>query len=106
MSRNNFWGELVKTVRQEMGLSQRALAEGAKVSRNVIRNIEEGRSPGFIDTVEDLLAYMGYELDAMDKWTPEERAEKIQQFAEAKGRPRRKYTPPKLERLLAIRFDY
>jgi transcriptional regulator with XRE-family HTH domain len=67
---DNFWGGLVKEIREEMELSQRELASLAKVNRSTLRRLEDGQARGDIDVIEDILAVMGYEIDAflsMDK---------------------------------------
>lgn len=64
MSSGNFWGDLVRQLREEQGISQRLLATGAKVNRSTLRRIEEGTARGDIDIVEKLLNYLGYELEA------------------------------------------
>lgn len=71
---NNFWGSLVMSLRTEQNISQRQLASGAKVNRSTLRRIEEGSARGDIDTMERLLMYLGYELEAMTSASVEERA--------------------------------
>lgn len=61
----NFWGDLILQLRKEQGVSQRQLSAGAEVGRSTIRCIEKGQSKGDIYTVEKLLAYLGYELEAL-----------------------------------------
>lgn len=61
----NFWGGLILQLRQEQGVSQRQLSTGSTVGRSTIRCIEKGLSKGDIYTIEKLLLYLGYELDAI-----------------------------------------
>jgi transcriptional regulator with XRE-family HTH domain len=63
---NTFWGKLIVQLRAEQGLSQRQLASGAKVNRSTLRLIEEGKTSGYIDSIESLFNYMGYELEVVD----------------------------------------
>lgn len=67
MSQENFWGGLVKELREKAGSSQRSLADKACVNRSTLRSIEAGLAPGDIDTVERLLDALGYELEALDR---------------------------------------
>ena len=60
-----FWGALILQLRREQGVSQRQLAAGADVGRSTVRCIEKGQSKGDIYTMEKLLLYLGYELDAL-----------------------------------------
>lgn len=68
--RENFWGTLIKSLRDEQGVSQRVLAEGANINRATLRRIEKGRTPGDIDMIERVLDYLGYDLEALQR-TPE-----------------------------------
>ena len=52
---SNFWGNLVVSLRDEQGISQRQLASRAKVNRSTLRRIEEGTARGDIDIMERLL---------------------------------------------------
>ena len=63
----NFWGNLIKTVRKERGVTQRQLAAGAKVNRSTLRRIEDGEADGDIRIMERLLDYLEYELDAFPR---------------------------------------
>ena len=67
---DNFWGFLIRSLREEQHVSQRALAEKTKISRSTLRKIEAGESTGDIAVVETLLAYLGYELEAIHKGMP------------------------------------
>ena len=64
-SKGNFWGDLVLTLRKEQKISQRRLSVEAKVNRSTLRRIEEGPGRGDIETIERLLNYLGYELEAL-----------------------------------------
>lgn len=70
---NNFWGDLIKSLREEKDISQRQLASDTQVNRSTLRRIEDGATPGDIDTVESLLKYLGYELEAVTADDREER---------------------------------
>lgn len=65
--RENFWGTLIKSLRDEQGISQRVLAHGANINRATLRRIEKGRTPGDIDMIERVLDYLGYDLEAMQR---------------------------------------
>ncbi len=66
MSKENFWGTLIRTLREEQGVSQRTLAVKTKVSRSTLRKIEAGETSGDIQVIETLIGYMGYELEAIN----------------------------------------
>lgn len=97
----NFWGDLIKSLREQRKLSQRQVAQGAKVNRSTLRRIEEGATEGSIDVVERVLAYLGYELDAMTTVSLQERRKQL--AAEASGPVRR--SRMSAEWLLAVRPD-
>lgn len=59
-----FWGQLVRDLRTEQGMSQRQLAEEANVHRATLRRMENGATDGHVCDLERLLAVLGYELDA------------------------------------------
>lgn len=63
----NFWGQLIKKLREEQGVSQRVLATRTDVGRSALRRLEGGGAPGGIDVIEKLLHYLGYELDAIQR---------------------------------------
>jgi transcriptional regulator with XRE-family HTH domain len=67
MDRDNFWGQLIKKLREEQGVSQRVLATRTEVGRSALRRLEGGGAPGGIDVIEKLLHYLGYELDAIPR---------------------------------------
>jgi transcriptional regulator with XRE-family HTH domain len=64
-ARENFWGGLIKELREKQEMSQRHLAEEAKVNRSTLRSIESGETTGDILILERLLQVLGYELDAI-----------------------------------------
>jgi transcriptional regulator with XRE-family HTH domain len=66
----NFWGELIKRLRAEQGVTQRQLASEARVNRATLRGIERGEKPGDMDTMERLLQFLGYEIDAIEVQNP------------------------------------
>lgn len=87
MREGNFWGLEIKRIRREQGISQRALASGAKVNRSTLRRIEQGIARGDIDIVERLFDYLGYELEAMSR---ESIANRLNQLAAQENNPDRK----------------
>ena len=70
---SNFWGALVRKLREEQGITQRTLAARTKVNRSTLRRIEAGDTPGDMDIMEKLLSYLGYELEALERASLEER---------------------------------
>lgn len=66
-SRGNFWGKLIRDLREEQNVTQRQLASRAAVNRSTLRRIEDGTARGDIDIMERLLSYLGYELEAMSR---------------------------------------
>ncbi len=67
---NNFWGTVIRFLREEQDISQRTLAFDTKISRSTLRKIEAGESSGNIESIETLLSYLGYELEAIHKGLP------------------------------------
>lgn len=61
----NFWGELIRSLRLGEGVSQRTLAPQLGISRSTLRRIENGEMAGEITLIEKILERFGYELDAM-----------------------------------------
>lgn len=59
----NFWGNLIRELREERGISQRELARHSGINRNTLRSLESGTCTSVIH-VERLLAFFGYEIDA------------------------------------------
>jgi transcriptional regulator with XRE-family HTH domain len=67
---DNFWGTSIRVLREEQKISQRTLASQTKISRSTLRKIEAGESRGDIRSIETLLSYLGYELEAILMGTP------------------------------------
>lgn len=80
--RDNFWGSLVHQLRAERRLSQRRLADEARVNRSTLRRLEEGTARGDIDVIERLLSKMGYELEALDQGALEQQRRRAQAEAD------------------------
>lgn len=69
----NFWGGLIAQLRAEQGLSQRQLASGARVNRATLRRVEAGLTVGDIQMVEEVLSFLGYDLEAIRVASEEEK---------------------------------
>lgn len=67
MSNGNFWGELIKSLREEQGISQRMLVVRAQINRNTLRRLESGETGGYIEDIEKALNYLGYDLEALER---------------------------------------
>lgn len=63
--RSTFWRDLARTLRLEHDLSQRKLAQLAKLPRNTLRKIESGGAVPSVHTTGRILAVLGHELAAM-----------------------------------------
>lgn len=63
--RDDFWGPLVRELRLAKSISQRQLADDARVSRHTLRAIEEGHTSGTIAVMERLLRLLGHEIEAL-----------------------------------------
>lgn len=63
----NFWGNLVRTLREEQSVSQRVLSARTGVCRTALRRLEISGQSADIAMVERLLYYLGYELDAVQR---------------------------------------
>lgn len=94
---DNFWGELIKSLREEKGISQRVLADRARVNRSTLRRIEAGKTSGDIATMERVLEYLGYELEALDREGQRVSLEELQ------ARQQMQMAPP-ITRLLSLRL--
>lgn len=70
--RIDFWGDLIKELREEQGFTQRQLATRAGVNRTTLRRIENKQARGDIDVIEKLLDFLGYELEAIHRDALEE----------------------------------
>ncbi|MBY0559992.1 helix-turn-helix transcriptional regulator [Hyphomicrobium sp.] len=95
---DNFWGQLVKKLREEQGVSQRVLASRTEVGRSALRRLEAGGAPGTIDVIERLLDYLGYELEAIKR---EDHATALKDQAQAEADTKRR-SRIALNRILAI----
>lgn len=94
---DNFWGELIKSLREEKGISQRVLADRARVNRSTLRRIEAGKTSGDIATMERVLEYLGYELEALDR-----EGQRVS-LEELRARQQMQMAPP-ITRLLSLRL--
>ncbi|HEX7291979.1 MAG TPA: helix-turn-helix transcriptional regulator [Conexibacter sp.] len=56
-------GHLVRDLRERHGLSQARLARRARTTQAVVSRIERGEASPTLDTLQRLLAAMGWELD-------------------------------------------
>lgn len=61
----SFWGQLIKSLREAQGISQRKLAGHASINRATLRKLERGEPGVAIEIVEKTLLCLGYELDAI-----------------------------------------
>ena len=59
------WGTIVRTLRQEKGFSIKKLARFAQVSEHTISQLELGRLNTSVRILEQLLAVLDYELEAL-----------------------------------------
>ncbi len=65
MASPNFWGNLIRQLREERGISQRELARRTGLNRSMLRGLERGTQTYMsIAAVETVLSVFGYELDA------------------------------------------
>ncbi len=76
----NFWGMLIRSLREERMISQRSLSAETGINRSTLRNIESGEAPGDMETMEVLLNFFGYELEAIQKGTIPENMRVIQEL--------------------------
>ena len=60
-----FWPDLVRALRHDGGMSHRALSDLARVPRNTLRKIEDGKAVATVHTMERILAVLGHELEVM-----------------------------------------
>lgn len=75
MGQANFWGDLIKSLREEQNVSQRKLAHLAKVNRSTLRHIEDGDTSADIDVLERCLNALGHEIDVFTSETPRTKQE-------------------------------
>jgi len=64
---NNFWGDLIRTLRLEQRISQRELCRRCQIQSRTLRKYEEGRALPYIDVIERILGVLGFELEALSK---------------------------------------
>lgn len=64
------WCQMLKALREEAGLSQRALAAKAGICRSTLRRFEVGLATGDLPILERILDALGYELDVVVKTVP------------------------------------
>lgn len=57
------WGDLIREIREDQGISQRQLAELAQVNRNALRRLEKCASGSSMDMVERVAKVLGYSFD-------------------------------------------
>ena len=76
----DFWGRLIRELREKQRVTQRTLASHAKVNRSTLRSIEAGLTSGDVATIERLLDYLGYELEAMERDSQTERLRRQAQY--------------------------
>lgn len=59
-------GKQLAELRTQCGLTTRSLAEQAGSSKAMVYNVEHGKCSASVDTLEQLLAPLGYRLDIVD----------------------------------------
>lgn len=59
------WGRMIGDLRREARLSERKLAREVGINRATLRKIESGEGIMHMNTLEAVLRYFGYELDAI-----------------------------------------
>lgn len=57
------WGDMLKTIRTDQGISQRQLAHMAHVNRNALRRMESNSGPVDMDLLERVACALGFEFD-------------------------------------------
>jgi DNA-binding XRE family transcriptional regulator len=57
------WGDLLREIRVEQGISQRQLAEMAGVNRNALRRMEKNEGPCAMELLERVGCALGYSFD-------------------------------------------
>ena len=67
MGIGQFWGTLIRKLREEQGIAQRTLAMNANVCRNTLVRIENGKTAPGIEDMERLFDCLGYDLDALER---------------------------------------
>lgn len=85
------YGELVRSYRMYLGVSQRTLAEKIGISERSLSDIEVGRRrcpTGFINSVEKVVDEYDQAVDALIEATPADNGEKV---IEVSDDPRREW---------------
>ena len=59
-------GEVIRYIREEQGLSQRAVADACDMTHWTVRHVE-ATGMGTIKKIEAILDYLGYELEVVPK---------------------------------------
>lgn len=59
------WGTIVRDLRREKGFSIKKLSRHAQVSEHTISDLERGRVNTSVRTLEQLLAVLDHELEAL-----------------------------------------
>jgi transcriptional regulator with XRE-family HTH domain len=59
------WGDEVRRIRKEQGLSQRGLAKMAQINRSSLRRFEANSDNGTLSLLERIANVLGYEIDLM-----------------------------------------
>lgn len=54
--------EIIKTLRKEVGMTQKRLSEKAGYNVNTIKHIETGRRIGNWETINNMIEALGYEV--------------------------------------------
>lgn len=65
-SRNQL-SQVFKSLRKQMGITQKQLSSETGVNIKVIRSIEQGYSNVTLSRLEELLSYFGFSLIAVDR---------------------------------------
>ncbi len=91
----NFWGGLLRDLRAEQRVTQRALAAQTGVNRATIRRIELGLISPPLRVMECLLDHLGYEIEAIERVGVDERL---------RLRAAREHDPNKRSELALIRL--
>lgn len=64
---SDFWRKLLAELLCEHGVSVRAFSREMKISRTIVRRYLAGTSRIPMDRLERMLAFFGYELDAVPR---------------------------------------
>jgi len=83
----NVWGKLLKDLRAEQRVTQRALSAQTGVNRATIRRIELGLISPELRIMERLLDHLGYEMEALARASLDER---FRERCQREGDPKRR----------------